>query len=108
MSGPIEDVLVQKLKRALEPQVLQIENESPMHGLPKSAEKHFKVVVVCEAFQGLSRVARHRRVHDILAEDLKNHVHALSVQAFTPEEWQAREGKVASSPQCLGGGKHKH
>lgn len=107
MSGPYEIRLTKKLTEAFSPQLLQIDNESPMHGLPKSAEKHFRVVLVSEGFAGKTRVARHRLVHDILAQELSEHVHALSVQAFTPVEWQEREGKTASSPQCLGGSKHE-
>lgn len=103
--GPIERILREKLSSLLAPSVLEITNESPQHGLPLAAEKHFRVVAVSEFFAGLSRVERHRRVHQILAEELKTQVHALSVQAFTPSEWRARGEQTHSSPACLGGGK---
>lgn len=103
--GPTEQRLHDKLTRQLAPSYLELTNESPQHGLKPEAEKHFRVVAVSEMFEGLTRVERHRRVHDILDEDLKAQVHALSVQAFTPVEWSERQGKTFSSPQCLGGGK---
>jgi BolA protein len=41
---------------------------------------------VAEAFRGLSRVDRQRRVNEILAAELQGPVHALSIRALTPEE----------------------
>lgn len=101
----VESVLHKKLSAALAPTHLELLNESPNHGLPASAEKHFRVVVVSARFSGLSRVERHRLVHDTLTEELRNHVHALSVQAFTEDEWSKRGGSTFTSPACLGGGK---
>ncbi len=100
--GPMEKVIREKLSGLLAPMVLDIDNESPKHGLPLEAEKHFRVVAVSEFFIGLSRLERHRRVHEILSEELKDQIHALSVQAFTPEEWRAREGQTHASPNCRG------
>lgn len=105
--GPVERVIREKLNSILSPSVLDITNESPMHGLPKEAEKHFKIVAVSEAFRGQSRIERHRTVNLVLNEELAQQVHALSIQAFTPEEWRERDGKVHASPECLGGGKHE-
>lgn len=76
-----------KLISQFSPLHLEVVNESPMHGLPESAEKHFRVVLVSSQLEGLTRVDRHRRVNELLAEELSEHVHALSVQAFTPDEW---------------------
>lgn len=103
--GPMERVVREKLTSLLSPQVLEITNESPQHGLPLEAEKHFRVVAVSEIFEGLSRIERHRRVHAILSDELKTHIHALSVQAFTPLEWRERAGQTHSSPECRGGSK---
>lgn len=105
--GPMEKVIREKLNSILSPSVLEIHNESPMHGLPAEAEKHFKVVAVSETFRGQSRVERHRLINTVLAEELAGGVHALSLQTFTPEEWREREGKTHDSPECLGGGKRE-
>src|SRR4051812_5967513 len=103
--GKYELILQAKLTAGLGPSHLELLNESPNHGLPVEAEKHFRVVVVSEKFGGLSRVERHRLVQNTLAEELRTHIHALSVQAFTPEEWSAKNGQTFDSPECLGGGK---
>lgn len=103
----IENSLREKLTAALAPEFLELNNESHMHGLPSSAEKHFRLVAVSPKFKDMSRVERHRHVNAIVAEELKNHVHAFSVQAYTPEEWSAKQGKAHESPECLGGSKHE-
>jgi len=95
-----------KLSGALRPAFLDVINESHMHHVPPGSESHFKVVVVSDGFAGKSRVARHQSVNALLAEEIAGPVHALSIQAHTPEEWQARGGTVLQSPNCLGGSKH--
>ena len=94
-----------KLRDALSPGHLDVMNESHMHSVPPNSETHFKVVVVSESFAGKTRVARHQTVNRLLADELAGPVHALSIQAHTPEEWIARGGTVLDSPECLGGGK---
>lgn len=98
-------VIREKLSSLLMPSHLQLINESPSHGLKPEAEKHFKVIAVSEMFEGLSRIDRHRRVNEILAEELRTHIHALSVQAFTPSEWREKNGVTFDSPACMGGSK---
>lgn len=100
-----QTLLQEKITSQFNPVYFEIANESPAHGLQASAEKHFRVVVVSEAFTGASRVDRHRMVHECVAVELREHVHALSVQTFTPAEWTARAGSTHASPECLGGGK---
>lgn len=100
----IQEAIGEKLRSGLEPVQLWVENESHRHSVPKGSETHFKVVIVSAEFEGMSRVARHRRVHAILAHELANGVHALSVVAKSPEEWDAAP-EAPSSPPCLGGSK---
>ena len=47
---------------------------------------HFEALVVSRAFDGLSRIARHRLVYAALGERMREEVHALSIRALTPEE----------------------
>ncbi len=41
---------------------------------------HFDAVVVAPAFDGLSRIARHRLVYDVFGDELGGRIHALSIQ----------------------------
>lgn len=95
----------EKLSGIFMPSHMDILNESPDHGLPREAEKHFRVVLVSETFRDQNRIERHRLVHEVLSEELKAQIHALSVHAYTPEEWRARKESAPESPECLGGGK---
>lgn len=96
------DRIESKLREALAPEVLEIENESGNHNVPKGSETHFKVVVVSRAFDGLTRVARQQLVYGALADELKSGLHALTIVSKSPGEW-AKDASVPASPPCLGG-----
>ncbi|MDX9741589.1 MAG: BolA/IbaG family iron-sulfur metabolism protein [Gammaproteobacteria bacterium] len=81
---------------------LEVMNESSGHNVPPGSESHFKVVLVSEDFVGAGLLARHRRVHRILADEMTR-IHALSVHAYTPDEWRERTGGAPMSPPCMGG-----
>lgn len=103
--GPLEHTLRDKLA-AFRPQHLEVENETPKHGLPASMEKHFRLVIVSDDFADMSRVDRHRKVNELFTQEFKDGLHALSIQAFTPAEWQKRGAQGNASPDCLGGSKN--
>jgi stress-induced morphogen len=94
----------QKLKTALSPSRLVVENESHMHSVKKGSETHFKVLIVSDDFEGMSRVDRQRKVNGVLKDEFADGLHALTMRALTPSEGDAAaEGFV--SPACLGGSK---
>ena len=103
MSGPVASALERQLRERFNPDHLDVQNESHQHNVPAGSETHFKVVVVTERFEGLSLVARHRAIHEAAGDLLAQGIHALSIQAHTPEQWEARGGNVAASPRCRGG-----
>lgn len=105
-AGPIFQRIQSKLTTTFAPTHLVILNESYMHG-GRGNETHFKVTVVSASFEGQPILARHRAVNAALAEELKSGVHALSITARTPTQWEA-DSNVAKSPACLGGSKHDH
>jgi BolA family transcriptional regulator, general stress-responsive regulator len=81
----------QKLEAALQPEQLVIHNDSHLHaghheGAQRGEETHFRIEIVAAAFAGQNRVARQRRVYQILAEELAGPVHALQLSALTPAE----------------------
>ena len=50
---------------------------------------HFNALVISNRFQGLSRLQRQQRVNDtVKAQLLDGSLHALSIKACTPDEWQ--------------------
>ena len=50
---------------------------------------HFQAVVVSEQFAGLSRIRQHQLVYAALGDRMREEIHALSLQTFTPEAWDA-------------------
>ena len=74
----------------LDPLALEVHDRSAEHhghgGWRDGGETHFDVRVVSSAFIGLSRIARHRMVNDLLAPLMEERIHALSLKALTPDE----------------------
>ncbi|MCA9624463.1 MAG: BolA family transcriptional regulator [Myxococcales bacterium] len=101
-----KDVIESRIQEALSPSVLEVLDESHRHSSGKGAESHFNVTVVSEAFAGELRVARHRRIHALLEDELAAGLHALTLTLLTPDEWRARSEQAIASPGCAGGSAH--
>ena len=56
--------------------------------------QHFEALIVSAEFRGKLLVQRHQRVYQALGERMQQEIHALSMQTLSPEEWQARGGKI--------------
>jgi len=55
--------------------------------------RHFEAEVVSASFEGKTLIQRHRMVMATVQEQIaSDELHALSIKAFTPEQWEAREG----------------
>lgn len=52
---------------------------------------HFEALVVAEEFAGKRPLARHQLVYRCLGTLVGNEIHALSIRALTPDEWQAQD-----------------
>ena len=94
------------LRASFSPLYLEVRDESDGHSVPRGSESHARVLVVWSGFAGQRLLARHRMVNEAAAEVLAGGLHALAVEALTPDEWQARGGAVATSPACMGGSTH--
>ncbi|TRY79687.1 hypothetical protein TCAL_09899 [Tigriopus californicus] len=65
---------------------------------------HFEVMIVSDVFKDLALIKRHRLVNETLTEELESGVHALSIVAKTPEQWENVDNKtIEPSPSCRGG-----
>lgn len=75
------------------PEDLIVDDQSHLHIGHAGAEggrRHFRVRIVSATFRGQSRVTRHRAVYAALGDAMRNEIHALSIEALTPEEAAAR------------------
>ncbi|GAB2669272.1 BolA family iron metabolism protein IbaG [Vibrio panuliri] len=62
----------------------------------KGEGSHYEVIAVDACFDGMSRVKKQQTIYAPLMEYIqRNDIHALSIKAYTPEEW-ARDKKLMS------------
>lgn len=54
---------------------------------------HFQALVVAAEFEGKRPIARHQLVYKCLGSLVGNEIHALSITALTPAEWQEKSGE---------------
>ena len=94
----IEDTIKSLLIDNFNPSLLSVTNESFMHNVSDGAESHFKVVIVTDDFKDLREIQRHKVIYKALQEPMKS-IHALSIYAFSEEEYQ-KNPQVIDSPNC--------
>ena len=86
----VADRIREKLETGLSPAALQVIDESHKHeghaGHRPGGETHFHVDIVSEACAGQNRGARQRMVYALLADEMADRVHALSLTTKTPDE----------------------
>lgn len=71
------------LEQSFAPLRLEVVDESHQHaghaGAPAGGESHFRVYLRAAAFRGMSRLTRHRAVHEALGPGLMGRIHALAL-----------------------------
>lgn len=100
----VQESIQAKLSEALQPSMLEVANESHMHGGP-ATESHFNITAVSATFADLNLLRRHQAVYKLLQSELAGGVHALAMHLYTDQEWQQRQGSAPMSPDCRGGSK---
>ena len=78
-----------RLQQTLAPIRLEIIDESAKHAGHAGAASgggHFIVKIVSSAFTDRSPIQRHRLVYEAVDDMMHRDIHALSIQASTPEE----------------------
>lgn len=81
----------EKIRRALSPQSVEIINESHLHAghqesFDGTGETHLRIKVVAEAFEGMSRVNRHRTINELVQEEIAQGLHAIAMETRAPSE----------------------
>ena len=81
----------QRLEEAFAPVVfVDVLDQSAAHAGHREASSdkgHYRVILVSGAFDGLSPIARHRKVYEALSEEMDSSIHALSMTCMTPTEF---------------------
>ena len=88
--------VAQEIRRrlgALEPIELRLVDESAQHaghaGARPGGNTHWRVAIVSRVFAGKPKVARHRMIYQALGALMQDPIHALSIDARSPEETSA-------------------
>ena len=80
----VSEEIENRLRAAFSPRELEIADESEIHrghaGYREGGESHFRVRIAAEAFASMSRIERHRAVHEALGKDLVGRIHALALE----------------------------
>ena len=87
--GDLASTLRKRLQD-LAPSALEIHDDSAQHVGHAGAAGgggHFSLVIVSNAFCGVSRLERHQKVLARVSDLLPHPIHALSIKAFAPEEF---------------------
>jgi BolA protein len=87
-SHPLHDALTQALTTELAPVELELVDDSAAHAGHAGAKAgaHFNLRIVSARFAGLPRISRHRLVYDALRPWMAEGIHALAIDARTPDE----------------------
>jgi len=96
----LQPQIEQCIQESFSHQVFELTNESHMHSGP-APESHFKMILVSEDFEGVSKVKRQQAVYKAL-KALMPQFHALALHTYTPAEWSALT-VTPKSPKCSGG-----
>lgn len=79
----ITDEMRARLETRFAPRVLDILDESEAHrghaGYQEGGESHWRIKIRSEAFADMSRIARHRAVHEALGATVMSRIHALAL-----------------------------
>lgn len=84
-----------RMKENLTPVHVEVIDESWKHAGHAGAAMgggHFILWVVSDEFKGVSLLDRNRKVFALLNEEMKGEIHALTVKAMTPQEWESSRG----------------
>lgn len=87
----MSDTLAEMQRRlaVLAPLRLRIDDESAAHRGHAGAAGgggHYRLTLVSAAFSGKNTVARHRLVYDALGDMMRGSIHALAINALTPDQ----------------------
>jgi BolA protein len=78
-----------RLQQALNPESLEVIDESHLHAGhagAKGGAGHYVVTIVADSFRGENTMSRHRMIYGALNDMMPTEIHALSIKAFDPDE----------------------
>lgn len=87
--GDRQTQIENRLREAFTPEKIMVRDDSHLHTGHEGAKSgggHFAVTIVSAQFDGKSTLQRHQMVYQALGDMMGKNIHALSIQALTPDE----------------------
>ncbi len=81
--------LIKAALQTLNPSLLTVDDQSAHHAGHAGAQSgggHFALTIVSDAFEGKTAVRRHQIIYEALGDLMKQDIHAISINAKTPDE----------------------
>lgn len=81
-----------RLRQALAPTHIEVVDESLAHfgHAQAGGAGHFSLTIVAAAFAGKNLIQRHQMVYQVLSDLMQTEIHALSIRAYTPDEYSTK------------------
>ena len=76
--------------QAVQLEIIDDSHKHAGHEGARSGGGHYTLHIVSPQFTGKPTLARHRMIYSALGDMMKQDIHALNIQAYTPEELQAQ------------------
>jgi BolA protein len=96
-ADPILEKIEQRLIKALSVIHLTLVDDSAHHQghaeSPGHVASHLSLCLVSPDFQGKTPLERHRLIYAALGDLMGTIIHAVQIQANTPDEWETKENK---------------
>jgi BolA family transcriptional regulator, general stress-responsive regulator len=86
----ITEIITEKLAATL----VEIQDQSDRHKNHAGRKQapidsgHYDLLVVSPKFENLSLIQCHRLIYAVLAEQMQTQIHALSIRAYSPQQWK--------------------
>ncbi len=83
------DKIKTRLEETFQPLQCHLQDDSAAHAGHAGAASgagHFSLKLVCQKFEGLNRISRHRLVYDAVGDMMHTEIHALVIVALAPSE----------------------
>ena len=77
------------LRESFTPETLGVEDEGHMHEGHEGAKDgrgHYRVLIISKKFEDKAMIERHRMIYRVLGDMMTNDIHALAIDAWTPDE----------------------
>ena len=77
------------LAEAFDPETLGVEDESYLHeghAGARDGRGHFRVLIITSLFEGKTMIERHRMIYRVLDDMMILDIHALAIDAWSPDE----------------------